>query len=136
MGLEDAQKHVTKNATPEPKVIGALTKLLQACPTDFCRNEDLHDRAGYYARAFVRKEAAAYVGYSESIHYGLQDAINNCLDSDKCLAQDEIAVRRLPSFAPDSNFQGLGWVDGLAIDAKLTGREKKRSTYFAVRPSS
>lgn len=69
-----------------------------------------------------------------ALHYGLQDAIDNCRDGDKCLTEDDIAVRRLPPFG-ETTATGVGWVDALALDATLSGRKRdvaKEFIRFAV----
>jgi len=131
VGLEEAGRRSLASSKPDPLVVKSLTELLEACPKGFCRSKDLHEnRVAYYARAFVRGESNVYIGYSESIHYGLQDAIHNCLPSSACLKPDEIAVRSLPPFTDEPLGKGLGWVDGLAINKKLSGRKLQVALEF------
>jgi thiamine pyridinylase len=129
MGLDAAEKYILSGQPPDAATVAVLAAMLETCPKGFCRNQELHDRGGYYARAFVRGEAAAYVGYSESIHDGLQDAMEDCLDS-KCLTSGDIEVRPLPAFGPKDADGRLGWVDGLAIDAKLDQSKKDLALTF------
>jgi thiamine pyridinylase len=129
-GLAPAQAAVLASRTPDPDVIAALETVLAGCPTGYCRSEAMHDRPGFYARAFVHGAAAAYVGYSETIHYGLQEIIDNCLPGTGCLAADEIAVRSLPPLVAGSPARGIGWVDGLAVSARLTGAKKAAALAF------
>jgi thiamine pyridinylase len=68
------------------------------------------------------------VGYSETIYYGLQDAIDNCLGS--CLTKDSIGVRSLPAFFEPRKGNGVGWVDGLGIDAGVHGLKKALAVEF------
>lgn len=129
-GIEKAQESILKSTTLNPRVVSILKSMLENCPTGFCRSDDLHDRPGYYSRAFISGKSSAYVGYSESIHYGIQYSINNCTEASGCLSINDIAVRRLPSFNKDSESIGLGWVDAFAVDSKLEGRKKKLAIKF------
>jgi thiamine pyridinylase len=74
------------------------------------------------------EEAQVYVGYSETIHYGLQDANENCLG--RCLTKDTIGVRRLPAFFEPRKDNGVGWVDGLGIDKSVHGLKKALAQEF------
>jgi thiamine pyridinylase len=104
--------------------------VLSGCPTGYCRSKDLHERTGFYSRAFVRGEASAYIGYSESLHYGLQEAIDNCRAGAGCLSADDIAVRRLPPVVASSTSDGIGWVDGLAVATGLHNAKKRAALDF------
>jgi thiamine pyridinylase len=130
LGAAGAQAEVMKSDKPSPQAISALNSILAGCSAGFCRNQNLHYRAGYYARAFVRGEASVYIGYSETIHYGLQDGIDSCSPQSDCLSENEIAVRRLPALEADSVGEGVGWVDGLAIAAGLSGRKRDIALKF------
>jgi len=121
VGLEQAQKDVLASKIPDQRVVDVLSDMVSVCDAGFCRDSGLHRRAGYYARAFVRKQADVYVGYSESIYYGLRDAIDNCLPGQRCLNEDTIGIRALPAFFEPRKGSGIGWVDGLAIDVDVTG---------------
>jgi thiamine pyridinylase len=133
VGLEEAQRRVLHGRVPkshdlDADVVAEMRKILAACPEGTCRSDNLHDRTGYYSRAFVRGEVSAYVGYSESLHYGLQDALADCrLDS--CLPEREIAVRSLP-VAGNASEPGLGWVDGLAIDSRVSAAKLQAAKDF------
>jgi thiamine pyridinylase len=131
LGIDKAQDLVLSRPPLSGDAVNALTHIVKACPKGLCRSSTLHQpRTGYYARAFVRGHHAAYIGYSETIYYGLEDAQQNCLPSDPCLTQDQIAVRRLPPFGAEGSDKGVGWVDALAIDKKLTGEKKAAALEF------
>ncbi|HEU4619306.1 MAG TPA: extracellular solute-binding protein [Gammaproteobacteria bacterium] len=128
LGLEEAEKRVLKSHGLDDEVVAEMRKILEACLPGTCRSRDLHDRTGYYSRAFVRGEVGAYVGYSESLHYGLQEALEDCrLDS--CLSESDIAVRALP-VAGNASEHGLGWVDGLAIDNHVSAAKLQAAKDF------
>jgi len=86
--------------------------------------------AGFYARAFIHRQSAAYVGYSETISYGLHEGVDNCLTTSHCLSEKQIAVRSLPLFGSADKGAGVGWVDALAIDRKLSGVRKDLALEF------
>lgn len=130
IGLDRAQKEVIASTELDTDVIDLLGRVLENCPAGYCRNDMLHDRTGYYARAFVRGQAAAYVGYSETLHYGLQYVLENCDATSGCLTEREVAVRKLPSIDQNRYNEGLGWVDGLALDKGLAGRKRKMAKAF------
>jgi thiamine pyridinylase len=130
IGVDAAQSAVLAGTQPDPQVVSDLNMILSGCPTGFCRSKDLHNRTGYYARAFVRNQTAAYMGYSETLHYGLQEIIDDCRDDSGCLSPDDIAVRRLPQLTKDGPPGGIGWVDGLAISNKADGPTKAAALRF------
>jgi thiamine pyridinylase len=130
IGVTDAQAAVFSTDVPDSTVIADLNSVLSACPTGFCRSKDLHDRTGYYARAFMRGEAAAYIGYSESLHYALKEGIDNCRVGAPCISANEIGVRRLPKLSSASSAEGVGWVDGLAISNTLNPAKKEAALKF------
>lgn len=105
-----------------------LQVLLGPCPAGYCRSADLHYRTGYYARQFARGRARAYIGYSETLHYALQEIADSCGVTDGCRRADEIAVRALPMLSPQG--KPVGWVDGFGISATLTGRKKDLAREF------
>jgi thiamine pyridinylase len=129
-GLAAAQAEVLGSHAPDADAVAALETILAGCPTGYCRSEAMHERPGFYARAFVHGAAAAYVGYSETIHYGMQEIIDNCRPGSGCLGADDIAVRGLPSLVAGSPARGIGWVDGLAMAAALTGAKEAAALAF------
>lgn len=124
VGLAEAQKQVAEGMSVNSDAMNYLRGILSGCPNGYCRNDKMHDSTGFYARAFIRGEAAVYIGYSETIHYGLREEVDNCLLTSGCLGEDDISVRSLPSFVPAKKPVGVGWVDALAISSELTGRKK------------
>jgi thiamine pyridinylase len=130
-GVEAAQKEILESPKLSELAKKALKDIVQACPAGFCRSQKLHDEgSGVYAKLFVRGRYAAYIGYSESIYWGLRDARTKCGPADECLTEDNIAVRRMPSFAGGVQSGGVGWVDALAIGKDVTGRKRKAALEF------
>lgn len=128
VGLARAQIDVKASTQPDQRAVKALSELVSVCANGFCRSSDLHNRTGYYARAFVRKEAQVYVGYSETVHYGLQDSIDNCRG--RCLTSTTIGIRSLPAFFEPRKGNGVGWVDGLGIARSVHGLKKALAEEF------
>jgi thiamine pyridinylase len=133
VGLDPAESQIVNKAPVDRSAISYLQQILSPCAVGFCRSQALHDNTGFYARAFVRGQAGVYIGYSETIFYGLRDAADNCLPTSGCLAEDDIAVRALPRFDANKAETGVGWVDALAIDAKLNGAKKDLALKFIRR---
>lgn len=74
---EDLTSVVQRLRSPElfPPAVAALRSLLQVCPADACRSQELHHQPGAYARLVARGKARAYIGYAETLHYGLQEIL-------------------------------------------------------------
>ena len=129
-GSDEAQQSIANSDALDPEVIDSLKSLLEVCPDGFCRSNDLHNRTGYYSRAFVAGKSSAYIGYSESLYYGIRYAIDNCISTSGCLSVNDIVVRKLPAFRDNPIGKGIGWVDALAIDSSLTGKKKELAIAF------
>jgi thiamine pyridinylase len=130
LGTAPAQAAILSSDVPDPAVVADLASILSACPAGSCRSKNLHDRTGYYARAFVRGEGGAYIGYSESLYSALKEIIDNCRTGSPCLSPGEIAVRRLPKLSAASTGEGVGWVDGLAISNTLSDGKREAALKF------
>ena len=74
--------------------------------------------------------ATAYVGYSETMHYGIQYVLDNCLPTSGCLDPNEVEVRSFPGMNKARISSGIGWVDALAVDAGLRGEKKRLAVEF------
>jgi len=85
---------------------------------------------GFYAREFLRGGAVAYVGYSETLHYAIDQRVNDCGPSASCLKAEDIKVRRLPTMLPGRERVGLRWVDGLALAANLPEEKQALALEF------
>jgi thiamine pyridinylase len=109
-------------------VVQQLQALLGPCPVGYCRSRTFHDRVGFYARQFARGRARAYIGYSETLHYVLEEIADSCGPTDGCRTAGEIAVRALPLLAPQG--KPVGWVDAFGISTTLTGRKKSLALEF------
>jgi thiamine pyridinylase len=112
----------------DPATFKIVNKLLSLCPSGYCRSDKLHNRVGFYARQFARGNARAYIGYSESLHYALQEIKQNCGPVDSCLDENEIAVREIPAFTPKG--KQVGWTDVLSLSSNLSPDKKKLAINF------
>jgi thiamine pyridinylase len=77
-GLDKAQRQIVDGAPISDDAVSHLQTILAKCPARYCRSKALHNNTGFYARAFVRGQGAVYIGYSETIYYGLREATENC----------------------------------------------------------
>jgi thiamine pyridinylase len=136
VGVDLAQQRIVDGLAIDSSAISSLQDILAVCPVGYCRNEKLHNNTGFYARAFVRGQAPVYIGYSESISYGLREVVDNCLPTSGCTTENDIAVRALPRFDSTSNQAGIGWVDALAIDAAVEGSKKELALKFITKAVS
>jgi len=131
VGLDTAQQQIVDDSPVNMDAVGYLQNILEECPEGYCRSDALHNNTGFYARAFIHGKAAVYAGYSETISYGLREGFDNCLATSNCLSEKQIAVRSLPLFSPAENKgSGVGWVDALALDAKLSDVKKNLALEF------
>jgi thiamine pyridinylase len=112
----------------DPTAVKILEKLLSLCPTGYCRSKALHNRVGFYAQLFAQGKARAYIGYSESLYYVLEEIRNNCSPTDDCLTVQEILVRAIPTL--NSNGKQVGWTDVLSLSRNLSPKKKKIAMDF------
>jgi thiamine pyridinylase len=133
IGLGAAEDQIVSKAPIDANAVSYMQQILSGCAVGYCRSQVLHNNTGFYARAFVRGQAAVYIGYSETIYYGLREGADDCLPMSGCMAEDEIAVRALPRFDANKAETGVGWVDALAIDSGLSGSKKDLALKFIRR---
>jgi thiamine pyridinylase len=136
VGLDNAQRQIVDGTPINADAVSYLQTILAKCPAGYCRSKALHNNTGSYARAFVRGQGAVYIGYSETIYYGLRETMESCLPGSVCLRETDIAVRSLPPFDPTRKEAGVGWVDAYAIDAGLAGKKKALALKFIQFASS
>jgi thiamine pyridinylase len=129
-GLSDAQKSIIEGDDADGTVLGTLNRILTACSEPYCRNDELHDIPGFYAKEFIRGKSIAYVGYSETLHYAIHELKNDCGPGTNCLKAEDIKVRALPSIAESSANSSLGWVEGLAISSDLSAEKRALAMDF------
>lgn len=117
---------------PHPPLDAGAVKILKSvlalCPAGYCRSDDFHYRPGFYARMFARGQVRIYIGYSETMHYALREVAENCGPTSGCLTETQVGVRQLPLGVPQG--RPVGWVDGLAISANLSGPKRQLAEKF------
>jgi thiamine pyridinylase len=102
--------------TLEPDLI-ALRKY---CAVGYCRSKQIHnDDPTYYARNFARRNARAYVYYSEGLHDVLAESALKCSPQDNCPRDSDIAVNPLP--LDKKGTTPMVWVDSFAVSSTCTG---------------
>lgn len=128
----------------DPATLDAIGRAVRLAPPGMGREQDYHERTGFYARQFARRFGRAYVGYSETMYYALQEVRESCrLDEKNCMdgrskefaAQVEVAEWSIS----DAGSQPIGWVDMLVIDAQASGQtlsDARKFIDFMVRPST
>ncbi len=124
VGSNAAQNQIVNDTSVNKVAVAYLQNMLSLCRAAYCRSQAMRDNTGSYARAFARGEGSVYIGYSETIHYGLNETAESCRLNSSCLTESDIAVRALPRLNPDKSETGVGWVDALAIGANLADRKK------------
>jgi len=117
-----------ETAPLDEQAVALLNEVLNSCPAGSCRNDADHGLVGHYARQFARRQARAYVGFSEMTYFALTEISSNCAADDSCLRPESIAVRALPSTAMAAN--AVGWVDGLAVAAGLERQQEQLARDF------
>lgn len=72
LGMERAQESIVRGDPLNASIVSTLTGLAGACPAGFCRDNNLHDRTGFYARVFLRGQHAGTALRSSGRHRQLQ----------------------------------------------------------------
>ncbi|MGA8475002.1 MAG: hypothetical protein WB681_08045 [Candidatus Cybelea sp.] len=97
-----------------------LMVLRKYCAVGYCRSKQIHnDDPTYYARNFARRNARAYVYYSEGLHDVLAESTLKCSPQENCLRDSDIAVNPLP--LDEKGTTPMVWVDSFAISSTCTG---------------
>ena len=123
-----------KEPSLDPSALKTLTTMLGLCPSGFCRSQAFHDRVGFYGRLFARGRSRGYIGYSETLHYALQEIGESCAPTDGCLSADDIAVRALP--LDSDHGRHVGWLDAFGLDRHLGGRNRELAGDFVTLATS
>jgi thiamine pyridinylase len=103
--------------------VAAIRRALALAPNGFSRDDDYHDRKGFYARQFARGAGRALVGYSERLYFIHEEKTQSCRKDEACLDLKNVAVREWP--LSDRGSMPIVWVDVLAIGANATGQKQR-----------
>lgn len=104
-------------ANRDQGVVDDLKKVRQLCDRELCRDNDYHDRVGFYARLFARGQGRALVGYSERLYYVDNEAQNACRKGE-CQGLDRINMVPLPLSSNGS--QPFAWVDSFTVASQCS----------------
>jgi thiamine pyridinylase len=107
--------------------VAVLRSFVAMEPAGFGRDQDYHQRDGFYPRQFMRGSGSAFVGYSEDTYYALTEATQSC-GKDECLGKDDLDVAPWP-FA-DEGAKPVAWVDMYMMDSRLTDAKKRDAEAF------
>ncbi|WP_029583842.1 hypothetical protein [Bradyrhizobium sp. URHD0069] len=119
---------------PDRSVLNAMERVIKLSQSRFGRDEDYHQRSGFYGRQFARGNGRALVGYSELLHYVLTEASQSCLHDEKCVDPargkhaSQIAVTEWP--LADEGSQPIGWVDLFVVDVAVKGQRLRDARAF------
>lgn len=105
----------------EENAVLAMQRVLALSPPGFGRDDDYHDRQGFYARQFARGVGRALVGYSERLYYVIMETAQSCRRNDGCIKGHDLAVKEWP--LSDRGSQPISWVDMFVIDASAKGQK-------------
>jgi thiamine pyridinylase len=104
--------------TMDNQALEAMKRALSLTAMGYGRDEDYHDRAGFYARQMFRGRGRALVGYSEQLHYGITETLQSSRHDEAKLKDSELQVAEWP--LSDEGSQPIGWVDMFVINAKCS----------------
>ena len=112
----------------DQSLVRAMTRAVSIVRPGFGRDEDYHNRTGFYARQFARGAGRAYVGYSEQLYYALSETALSCRKDEGCLTAEQIKVAEWP--LADSGSRPIAWVDMLVIDRGANGQKRRDAESF------
>ncbi len=125
--IELVKKH-TSLATIDKPTIDNLNRLPKMTYADWGRVDDYHNKIGFYQKQFAKGNGRAFVGYSESLYYILDELNNSCYKEEGCIPGNNIIINEFPLSEKGST--PAGWIDALAIDAKVKDQKLNDATTF------
>jgi thiamine pyridinylase len=132
-GVDDVVRHLS---SIDPGAYRTVTELLSFNPLGFGRDEDYHERDGFYQRQFARGVGSAFVGYSETTRYIFTEAAQSCKHGE-CLSAADIDVGLLP--LADKPAKPVAWVDMYMIGAGVSDvklRDAQAFISFMMQPTT
>ncbi|GAA4850719.1 hypothetical protein [Algivirga pacifica] len=108
--------------------VNNLNRLLALTADSLGRIDNYHNRLGYYAREFTKKEGRVYVGYAEASYYMVTEQLQSCSLEDSCLQTEEVKVGEWS--ISNNGSTPIGWVDLLVIDAKVKDQKLEDAQTF------
>jgi thiamine pyridinylase len=135
---EEALKYATTDSVDED-ALEALNRLFRMTPGGLCDSEHHHEYTGFYARSFSRKQARVMIGYSERLHFVIDEyfyGIREGLPSRGRNQGKGIGVVSAP--LSDRGSQHLAWVDILScrsgMDAQTAADAEAFVSFLASLP--
>jgi thiamine pyridinylase len=112
----------------DKSAIDNLNRLPKMTFSNWGRIDDYHNKIGFYQKQFAKANGRAFVGYSESLFYILDEINNSCYNEEGCITNNQISIAEFP--LSENGSTQAGWVDALALDSKLKGQKLNDATTF------
>lgn len=112
----------------DPEALRAIERALLLVGPGMGRDEDYHNRTGFYARQFARGSGRVYVGYSEQLYYALSESMQSCRKDEYCLKHSDLQVAEWPM--SDRGSSPIAWVDMLIVDANASSSTRMDAEKF------
>jgi len=125
--IDEVLKHCT-TSTLDNITIDNLNRLPRMTYGNWGRDADYHEKIGFYQKQFARQNGRAFVGYSESLYYMIDELINSCYKEEGCLPPNNISISELA--VSDKGSTPVGWVDAIAINSKVKGQKQTDAIEF------
>ncbi len=111
--------------------VKALNRLFRLTPGGLCDSDFHHNYGQFYAREFSRLNARALIGYSERLHYVIDEYLHGIHEGKPSRGKDKASnVGIISAPLSDSGSKMLSWVDVVAIRSGLTETQTKDATKF------
>ncbi|MBK7233811.1 MAG: hypothetical protein IPH93_16510 [Saprospiraceae bacterium] len=124
----DVVKKYTSISSLDKSAINNLNRVPKMTFSNWGRIDDYHNKVGFYQKQFAKANGRAFVGYSESLFYILDEINNSCYNEEGCIPNNQISITEFP--LSENGSTQVGWVDALALDSKLTGQKLNDATTF------
>lgn len=124
----DAVKKYISVSSLDKSTIDNLNRLPKMTFSNWGRIDDYHDKVGFYQKQFAKSNGRAFVGYSESLFYIIDEINNSCYNEEGCIPTNQISITEFP--LSENGSTQAGWVDALALDYKLKGQKLSDATTF------
>lgn len=136
----EALQHV-KPSAPNAEILRSLARVFALCPNGLCDSNKHHEFGQYYARQFAHRKARVMIGYSEQMHFVVDEFLHGVREdepaigviqfseSDGYAPKGVLDVNVVP--APLANppltnaIKMLAWVDVLTVSAASDGTTRQ-----------
>lgn len=105
----------------EPNATNALNRLFSLTPGGLCDSEFHHKYGQFYAREFSRLNARVLIGYSERLHYVVDEYLHGIREGNPSRGKgNAINVGIISAPLSDNGSKMLSWVDVVALRSGLS----------------